>query len=283
MNEIIVVTFKVPADAWIKKMYGDDVEFIYDSTAFHDDSLSQIEIKKLRRKYSDVETFKCTLADYDSFVDNESAYEEFVRTGVCPLKPIQEDVDVGTESRTVNITCNLRIERTNPDSSFDYNIDTDDVGQIVFTPYDTGTRFCHEGEDVVEGENVKFETVELTAHMISDVDDYDYFMGTDDIGQFVITPIAEETSFLSASINNSLNLVTEDKSIDEDLSDVDKLDIVNKVMSGEISVFSDDGEPEKDMIHIEELDSIQGQLKFEYYYDEESNSVVSYSRPVRAV
>lgn len=422
MKELVVVTFKMPADAWAKKMYGEDVEYIYDSVAFHDDSLSEIEIKKLRKKYSEVDTFRCTLADYDRFVDDEKSYEEFVRTGVCPLKTISEDVDVGTDSKTVNIECNVRIQRDSEKSSFDYNVDTDDVGQIVFTPYDVGTRFCHEGEDVVPGENVKFETVKLTAHMISDVDDYDYFMGTDDIGQFVITPIAEQTSFLSVSVNDSLNLVTEgadeldidsdtvsefnigdrvtvqfngnnrpgviveyvdhdpmddftgadsgdfsawivrfddgttemigscyitlaedckelteankyrdfewdqselyavvkndgsyagvpctsyeearqlayhpgskifklvlnddatEEPLEEDLSQINRMDIVNKVMQGEISVFSGEGTPDPSMIHIQELDNEHGKLRFEYYYDEESNSVISYAVPLK--
>ena len=408
MNELIVVTYKLPASEWVKQMYGDNVDHVYDCVAYHNDPLSETEIKKLKRKYTEVETFLCDLASYDAFVDNETAYEEFVKTGVCPLKPVQEAVDVGTDSKTVNIECNVRIERANPDSSFDYNVDTDDVGQIVFTPYDVGTRFCHSGEDVVEGENIKFETVKLTAHMISDVDDYDYSMDTDDIGQFVITPIAEGTSFLSVSVNDSLNLVTEGAekiavdpedvsefnvgdrvivhfngndrpgvivdlvsedpmdsytgadsgnfearvvrfddgtqemigacymthenqlteardfewtqkelyavvkddgtyagipctgyeeaqqlsynhegsrifrlvlTITEELTEgVDHQDIVNKVMRGDISVFSGEGEPEENFIRIPELDNKHGMLKFEYYYDPESDSVVSYSR-----
>ena len=135
MNELIVVTYKLPASEWVKQMYGDNVDHVYDCVAYHNDPLSETEIKKLKRKYTEVETFLCDLASYDAFVDNETAYEEFVKTGVCPLKPVQEAVDVGTDSKTVNIECNVRIERANPDSSFDYNVDTDDVGQIVFTPY----------------------------------------------------------------------------------------------------------------------------------------------------
>lgn len=210
MRELIVVTYKLPADPLTRKIYGDDLENVYDCQAFWNDELSKPEIKKLERKYSEVESFVCEFAAYNDWIDNESAWADFVKTGNCPLKPVQEDVEVGVNSRTVTIECPVRIQRENADASFDYKVDIDEVGQIVFTPYDVGTRFCHSGEDVVEDENVKIETVKLTAQMLSDSDNYDYFMGTDDVGQFVITPDVEESSFLTVSVDDSLNLVTEE-------------------------------------------------------------------------
>lgn len=439
MRELIVVTYKLPADPLTRKIYGDDLENAYDCKAFWDNELAAPEIKKLQRKYDEVDSFVCNFAAYNDWVDNEAAWEEFVRTGVCPLKPMQEDVDVGTDSKTVTIQCNLRIEREDSTATFDYSVDIDDVGQIVFTPHDVGTRFCHSGEDVVEGENIKFETVTLTAQMLSDVDNYDYFMGTDEVGQFVITPEAEGTSFLSASVDDSLNLVTEtlgsedlhdpyddeecpdwmessfkigdrvivhlkhggeesgkivdylsedpmdsylgcysgefsawvveldtgdrimagegylspeitnesceDKNmkflkesdatkdwewdhdelyavikadgryagvpclsyeeahdlsyhpgskifkltllpgqedteeLEEEVTPFDRHKIVDRVMKGDLAVFSEEGTPDPAFIHLTELDTVSGPLVFEYYYDEESDSVVSYSRP----
>lgn len=431
MNELIVVTYKLPTDEWTRKMYGDNTEYIYDSVAFHNDQFAELEIKKLRRKYTEVDSFVCNFAAYLDWVDNDAAYEEFVRTGVCPLKPMDEDVDVGTNSKTVAIECNVRIARENPEATFEYKVDIDDVGQIVFTPYDVGTRFCHEAEDVTPGDNVKFETVKLTAQMISESGNYDYFVGTDDVGQFVITPDVEDTSFLTVSVEDSLNLVTEDTAgivvdpeedyrpefsvgdrvivsfngnnrpgeiidfvdtdpmdnetgvdsgefdawivrfddgtqemigqcymtldnttvegvqdmkilkesnkyrdfdwdrselyavikndgsyagvpclsyeearelsyhpgskifklvladtpeeepLDEDLTETDKMDIVGKVMRGELAVFSSEGEPDPSYVHIPELSSTHGKLVFEYYYDEESGEVISYSKPRR--
>lgn len=433
MNELIVVTYKLPTDAWTRKMYGDNTEYIYDSVAYHNDQLAELEIKKLRRKYTEVDSFVCNFAAYSDWIDNEAAYEEFVRTGVCPLKPMDEDVDVGTDSKTVAIECNVRIARENPEASFEYKVDIDDVGQIVFTPYDVGTRFCHEGEDLTLGDNVKFETVKLTAQMISESGNYEYFVGTDDVGQFVITPDVEDTSFLTVSVEDSLNLVTEEaegivvdpdyvsefdvgdrvvvhlngndrpgvivdyvdtdpmddatgvnsgefeawvvrfddstqemvgacymtrenkiteceevdsmkvlkeankyrdfewdrkelyavvkndgsyagvpclsyeeaqqlsyhpgskifklvleddpteEPLEEDLSEQDRMDVVNKVMRGELSVFSGEGEPDSAYIPIPELNNNHGKLTFEYYYDEESGEVISYSKPRRDV
>lgn len=432
MNELIVVTYKLPTDEWTRKMYGDNTEYIYDSVAFHNDQFAELEIKKLRRKYTEVDSFVCNFAAYSDWVDNDAAYEEFVKTGVCPLKPMDEDVDVGTNSKTVTIECNVRIARENPEASFEYRVDIDDVGQIVFTPYDVGTRFCHEGEDVTPGDNVRFETVKLTAQMVSESDNYDYFVGTDDVGQFVVTPDVEDTSFLTVSVEDSLNLVTEDaegivvdpneefqssfdigdrvivqfngnnrpgeiiefadtdpmdvatgvdsgefaawivrfddgtqemigqqymtlenvtegcegdnmkilkesnkyrdfdwnrkelyavikndgsyagvpclsyeeaqqlsyhpgskifklvleddpteEPLEEGLSEIDRSDIVNKVMRGELSVFSGEGEPDPSYIHIPELSNTHGKLAFDYYYDEASGEVVSYSKPRR--
>ena len=430
MKELIVVTYKLPADALMRKLYGDDLESVYDCTAFWDNELAVPEIKKLERKYDEVESFVCDFAAYNDWVDNKTAWAEFVRTGVCPLKPIKEDVDVGTSSKTVTIECDVKIEREDPNATFEYQVDIDDVGQIVFTPYDVGTRFCHSGEDVVEGENVKFETVRLTAQMVSESGNYDYFTGTDDVGQFVITPDVEDTSFLTVSVDDSLNLVTEDtdsivvdpdenylspfdvgdrvvvqfngnncsgeiiefvntdpmdvatgvdsgefaawivrfddgtqemigqqymtlenvtegckgnnmkvlkeankyrdfewdqtelyavvkndgryagrpcisygeaqnmaanhdgskifklvleddpteEPLEESVSDTDRMNIVNRVMKGDLPIYEESGEPSPDMIHLEELDSAHGPVVYEYYYDEASDSVVSYMK-----
>lgn len=354
MKELVVVTYKLPADPLMRKFYGEDLEYVYDCTAFWDNELAVPEIKKLERKYDEVDSFVCDFAAYNDWVDNATAWAEFVRTGACPLKPIEEDVDVGTSSKTVTIECNVRIEREDPSATFEYQVDLDDVGQIVFTPYDVGTRFCHEGEDVTEGENVRFETVKLTAQMVSESGNYDYFMGTDDVGQFVITPDVEDTSFLTVSVEDSLNLVTEEADVivaecedeetmnvlkesnkyrdfewdqgelyavvkndgryagypctsyeeaqqlayhpgskifklvleddpteeplEESLSEIDRMSIVDKVIRGELSVFSCDGEPDPSFVAIPELNNTHGNVTFEYYYDEASGEVVSYSR-----
>lgn len=427
MRELIVVTYKLPADPLTRKIYGDDLENAYDCQAFWDEELSKPEIRKLERKYSDVESFRCGFAAYNDWVDNEAAWADFVKTGNCPLKPepVQEAVDVGVDSKTLNIECPVRIQRENPEATFEYKVDIDEVGQIVFTPYDVGTRFCHSGETVEEGENVKFDTVKLTAQMISECDNYDYFMGTDDVGQFVITPDVQDSSFLTVSVEDSLNLVTEgaegivadpdyvsefdvgdrvivhfngtdrpgvitefvdtdpmdtetgcdsgefaawvvrfddgtqemvgqcyltressitecgdteemrvlkesnkyrdfewtddlyavikndgnyagcpcrsyeeaqqlayhpgskifklvleddttEEPLEENLDELDRSNIIDRVMKGEIPVYEEDGTPSDSLIHIPELTSNHGPMQFNYYYDEESECVVSY-------
>ena len=191
---------------------------------------------------------------------------------------ITEDVSVGTDAKTVTIRCDVRIARKTSEASFDYNVGIDDVGQIVFTPYDIGTRFCPEGEELVVDDNVKLDTVELTAMMISDTGNYDYFMGTDDIGQFVITPEEESTSFLTASVNNSLNLVTDDskESIAEALgSEMDTNMIIYRFMRGDIDVFVLET-PTSNLIHVQELDTTYGKTTYQYYYDPEADAIGSY-------
>ena len=69
--------------------------------------------------------------------------------------------------------------------------------------------------------------------------------------------------------------------LEEGLSEIDRSDIVNKVMRGELSVFSGEGEPDPSYIHIPELSNTHGKLAFDYYYDEASGEVVSYSKPRR--
>lgn len=215
MNELIVLTFRRPANNLDKKTLGDDVEYVYDSTAFWDDNISAELVKQLEQnsEYSDIKKFKCNFASYNDWVDNAPEQEHFMKTGECCIAPssIHEDVDVGTISRTVPITCEIRMTRENSEASFDYTVDIDEAGQIVFTPCDSGARFCDATEDLTPGENTKIETVHLNAQMVSNEEDnnFDYFAGTDEIGQFVITPDVQDTNFLTVSVDDSLNLVTE--------------------------------------------------------------------------
>ena len=434
MNELIVITYKLPTDEWTRKLYGDNTEYIYDSVAFHSDQLAELEIKKLRRKYTEVDSFVCDFAAYSDWVDNDVAYEEFVRTGVCPLKPVEEDVDVGTDHHSEHIHLILAMERKSPDAEFDYNVDIDESGQIVFTPKSSSVWFVdihraagYDGTAETIENDIKTFSIDLTADMISDSDNFDWLTDIDEIGQAVVTPDSEDTSFLSVSVENSLNLVTEgaeeialnsdcdtvfnigdrvivhlngndrpgvivdyvdtdpmddatgadssefgawvvrfddstqemigtcymtheneivecektdsmkvlkesnkyrdfdwnddlyavikndgtyagvpcrsyaeasqlayhpgskifklvleddatEEPLEENLSELDRMDVVNKVMRGDISVFSGEGEPEESYIRIPELDNKHGMLKFEYYYDPDSNSVVSYSK-----
>ncbi len=215
MNELIVLTFRRPANNLDKKTLGDDVEYVYDSAAFWNDNISADVIKQLEQKprHSDIKKFVTQYATYNDWVDNAAEQEHFMKTGDCCIAPseLREDIDVGTISRTVPITCEIRMVRENSTVSFDYTVDIDEAGQIVFTPSDAGARFCDATEDLTPGENTKIETVHLTAQMVGNEADnnFDYFAGTDEIGQFVITPDVQDTSFLTVSVDDSLNLVTE--------------------------------------------------------------------------
>lgn len=310
---------------------------------------------------------------------------------------VEEDVEVGTESHTETLQLILEMTRLNESTPFDYHVDIDDVGQIVFTPDDSSVSFVDierlagydSVEDVVDGNTRRF-SVTLTANMIADDDNFEWFCDIDEIGQAVVTPDAENTSFLSVSVADSLNLVTEsvdkivletlepgseeftarltecaervttlqglfesaialaediendfralgchsadidgymirylenfiedregevscadfvrrleevsakaeapvEESVEtvnegdivlendivmEKVDELDRHNIVDRFMKGDIGIFSDDGEPADSYIHLDELDTISGKTSYKYYYDEESDAVVCYS------
>lgn len=129
---------------------------------------------------------------------------------------VQEDVEAGTEQQTVTIVLKAHMNKQDASASFNYNVDIDDVGQIVLTPTDETTSFVEiyrlaEDQliDTVETETEKTFMVKLTANMISEDNNFDYFLDIDEIGQGVVTPDSEKTSFLTVSVDDSLNLVTE--------------------------------------------------------------------------
>lgn len=151
---------------------------------------------------------------------NVTYARNYIDAKVVPNKELdsylQEDVEVGTKSHTQVISLALVMEKEHKEGSFDYTVDIDEVGQIVFTPSDTSASFIdirklNPGESVSESasDNQKTFSVELTANMIAEDNNFDYFVDVDEVGQAIVTPEVETTSFLTVSVNNSLNLVTE--------------------------------------------------------------------------
>lgn len=136
--------------------------------------------------------------------------------GTSPENHIDEDVDVGTDTHTEKIYLKLEMTRQLDNASFEYHVDIDDVGQIVFTPLDNNTSFTDVNrlagydstDDIIEG-NTRTFAITLTANMLSSDNNFDWFYDLDEVGQAVITPDSEATSFLTVAINDSLNLITE--------------------------------------------------------------------------
>lgn len=331
---------------------------------------------------------------------NETQLNNYIDAKIVKNGTVVEDVEVGTESHTETLHLILEMTRLNESTPFDYHVDIDDVGQIVFTPDDSSVSFVDierlagydSVEDVIDGNTRRF-SVTLTANMIADDDNFEWFCDIDEIGQAVVTPDAENTSFLSVSVADSLNLVTESMGkivletlepgseefntrlqecaervttlqglfesaieIAEDIENdfralgchsadidgymirylenfiedregevscaefvrrleevsssttdtdtqveeavepvnegnivlendvvmekVDELDrhnIVDRFMKGDIGIFSEEGEPLDSYIHLDELDTVSGKTAYKYYYDEESDAVVCYS------
>ena len=400
MNKLFVITFKRPA-LDIEKLTM-NIDFAYDCEATGIPEVAEIRHKDALNKYEDVKMFECEDYEYVEFVKNDDAYIHFVRTGEHSMKPIEsfeeecksqdgthpeavsEDVEVGTDSHTETIQLELTMEKHTAESTFEYTVDIDDVGQIIITPIDTSVSFIDirkliPGEVVTEtaDETTKKFQLNLTANMISENNNFEFFCDIDEVGQAILTPDEESTSFLTVSVDNSLNLVTEcneslslnedidptteeyetkkeicleviddlenllndaiekckaleryfreigihgadiqpyminyledfiegsrdvscsqfrerideyednfttNESLDESVTDDKKMEIINRFMQGTISMFSDDGEPDQNYIHISELDSVQGKIVYEYYYDEESDAMVSYTREAK--
>ncbi len=330
---------------------------------------------------------------------NETQLNNYIDAKIVKNGTVVEDVEIGTESHTETLHLILEMTRLNESTSFDYHVDIDDVGQIVFTPDDSSVSFVDierfagydSVEDIIDGNTRRF-SVTLTANMIADDDNFEWFCDIDEIGQAVVTPDAENTSFLSVSVADSLNLVTEsmdkivletlepgskefteriesciervttlqelfesaitvaedierdfnelgchsadidgymirylekfiedregevscaefvrrleevsasveteetvEESIEtinegdivlendivmEKVDELDRHNIIDRFMKGDIGIFSDNGEPADSYIHLDELDTVNGKTSCKYYYDEESDAIVCYS------
>lgn len=149
---------------------------------------------------------------------NETQLNNYIDAKIVKNGTVVEDVEVGTKSHTETLHLILEMTRRKKSTPFDYHVDIDDVGQIVFTPENSSVSFVDierlagydSTKDVIDGNTRRF-SVTLTANMIADDDNFDWFCDIDEIGQAVVTPDAENTSFLSVSVADSLNFVTESK------------------------------------------------------------------------
>lgn len=125
-----------------------------------------------------------------------------------------EEINISNNQETFTQSFRLTIVKEDADSTFDYYCDVDENGAVVFTPETPGTKFdtielveeCVE-DDVID--NVATKCITLTFTMLSDDNNFNYHCIVDDIGQAIILPDSERTSFLTVSIQDSLNLVEE--------------------------------------------------------------------------
>lgn len=146
------------------------------------------------------------------------------------VNPVEEDVEVGLSNRTVDIKVKLVMQTEAEGATFNYSTDIDDVGQIVFTPQDTTTSFISitKTEDLIGpiiNDNEKTFTIDLTADILYEDDSSNeamWDMALDEVGQAVIYPIDREASFLSVSVKDSLNLITEDQDVNASEEDKDQ-------------------------------------------------------------
>ena len=142
------------------------------------------------------------------------------------VEKVQEDIESAVDTVTIDIP--VRVEATcYADAPFKFQVSIDEVGQIVLTPETKDVEFIDANTD----SNVDFEvpiidqktetsiddnittiktSIVITAHMLAESDNHDISAVVDEIGQVVIYPMAKENSFVTATYDDSLNLITEE-------------------------------------------------------------------------
>lgn len=127
--------------------------------------------------------------------------------------------DEMTKSGVIYLYMNISFD--NEDAEF--TLDVDEIGQIVITPNDEGVSFdgvsilTPNGEGVFvsvdNDETVQEPTVAINYTMTSSENDYNFFTSIDDIGQIIITPENDNTSFVTATVGDNLNIAADDEEI----------------------------------------------------------------------
>lgn len=220
-NKLIVITFKRPSINLERAIYGSDFSHAYDCEAF---SMPEVAESKYNEyinnpEYSDVDKFECSDYEYMEFVKNEEAYVNFTKTGEHSMKPIEgldEDVAVGVED--INISKIFKYEMlSSDDGGFTFDHIIDDIGQLIVRPININTVFKSAEEvaeisDITPSEDERYKTGYITveAHILSESNETEVICDIDEIGQLVIAPKNKDDMFVSASIKDSLNLVTEE-------------------------------------------------------------------------
>lgn len=180
------------------------------------------------------------------------------------IDAVQEDVDVGIETKTIRFPVRVKMICDGADCNFFTSID--DLGQIILTPRTKNCSFIEahtewESADYImptddietESEGIKEKefTVNITADMLKEVESESIFASIDSIGQCVIYPQKQNT-FITATVGDSLNLVTEDQEPVESTEDAPS----EPDLKGEILEEVSDDEPYSREQVFEELKRI---------------------------
>lgn len=149
---------------------------------------------------------------------------------------VREDIDVGTDDRTVTIKLHCKMEREDIEGDFSYSPIVDEVGQILLVPDYEWCSFVsvEKAIDDIEENEVDNKSEFITtvvAHMLSDTGNFEWFVNIDEIGNAVITPDDESASFISVSKEGDLN-VAEELPIEEE----PPVDIIEPLHEGTWSV-----------------------------------------------
>lgn len=137
-----------------------------------------------------------------------------------------ETIDAALQTQTIDIP--LRVTMTSVNNApFEFTASIDELGQIILTPTTKDVEFTSantesnveydvpvlEQETVTSTEDnltIKETSILIRANMIIEESGCNYSADVDEIGQVVIYPIETKNTFVTATIEDSLNLVTEE-------------------------------------------------------------------------
>ena len=139
---------------------------------------------------------------------------------------VQEAIESVVDAVTVDVPVRVKMVAIN-DAPFEFTPSIDEVGQIVLTPTSKDVEFVDANTDtsvdfdipVMEQETVtttegditiKETSIIIKASMLSEDENCNFSAVVDEIGQVIIHPVSDKNVFVTASFEDSLNLVTED-------------------------------------------------------------------------
>lgn len=138
---------------------------------------------------------------------------------------IKEEIELGVEAITVEIP--VRVTMTSYDNApLEFTCSIDEMGQILLTPNSKDVEFTDANTDstvdyeipIMEQETITSVEGQITttqssilihASMLAEETPYEISADVDQIGQAIIYPTKEKNIFISATFENSLNLITE--------------------------------------------------------------------------
>lgn len=137
------------------------------------------------------------------------------------------DIDTSIEVQPITLELPIKLTmRSYSSSECEFALDITSQGTLVLTPVDTNMEFidaelCEDAtfEDTkIETEDYVEESAVFILHasLLSENKDTQIDTMIDDIGQCVIYPVNIDNMFITATLNDSLNLVTEESEVNTD-------------------------------------------------------------------
>ena len=219
---------------------------------------------------------------------------------------VEYEIPVKEQPTTIQTDDSLTIKDTSiilqttmlcEDDNLLVSADVDNIGRCVIYPMSKKNTFL----SVTTGDSLNLITEDTAAEeycgyrLVNNGDGWDVFDPTGDLVEEGIATINEakilicktELGKLENTITEAVTVDTEASEeaseepvtpevtadvIEEAVNSFVKTAVIDRFMRAEVPLFSDNGTPLESYVHLEELDS----NGYEYYYDPESDAIVSY-------